>query len=239
MSDLSSIIDVYRTLAAHCERLPRPDGVAAIYNPLIYARRPWERYLTRFAAAPKRIVYLGMNPGPWGMAQTGVPFGEVAAVRDWMGIVEAVDSPEDVHPKRPIQGFSCPRSEVSGRRLWGLFAERCSSAATFFADQFVLNYCPLVYMETSGRNLTPDKLPVAYRNELYSVCDAALRDALAYLNPEWVIGIGAFARNRLERLEVSGVTIGQILHPSPASPRANRGWAQEATRQLQELSVWS
>ena len=34
----------------------------------------------------KRVVFLGMNPGPFGMAQVGVPFGEVAAVRDWLRI---------------------------------------------------------------------------------------------------------------------------------------------------------
>jgi len=29
-----------------------------------------------------------------------------------------------------------------------------------------------------------------------------------------------------------------VLHPSPASPAANRGWGEAATRQLVELGVW-
>jgi len=42
-----------------------------------------------------------MNPGPWGMAQTGVPFGEINAVKDWLGINAEVDKPQKQHPKRP------------------------------------------------------------------------------------------------------------------------------------------
>ena len=33
----------------------------------------------------KKLIFVGMNPGPFGMVQCGVPFGEIAAVRDWMG----------------------------------------------------------------------------------------------------------------------------------------------------------
>ena len=45
-------------------------------------------------AAPgrKEAVFLGMNPGLWGMAQTGVPFGTVSLVRDWMGIEDTAQA---------------------------------------------------------------------------------------------------------------------------------------------------
>ncbi len=72
-----------------------------------------------------------MNPGPWGMVQSGVPFGEVAAVRDWMKIKSSAKQPKSVHPKRPIEGLSCKRSEVSGRRLWGLFANVMERRSSF------------------------------------------------------------------------------------------------------------
>lgn len=238
MDQIEPIIAIYRELGAQVATLPKPPSAARVYNPLDYARRPWERYLYLYAAPPKRTIFLGMNPGPWGMAQTGVPFGEVEAVRDWMGIEEPVEQPPDPHPKRPIEGFACARSEVSGRRLWGLFSERGGEARDFFADHLVLNYCPLVYMEESGRNLTPDKLPASYRRELFDLCDAALRRVIEILEPQWAIGVGAFARTRLEKSLAGGPRVGQVLHPSPASPRANRGWADEVTRQLVELGVW-
>jgi single-strand selective monofunctional uracil DNA glycosylase len=235
----SAVTDAATTLAEAVDRLKFRPPVAFVYNPLDYAWSAHETYLRKFASAPKRTVFLGMNPGPFGMAQTGVPFGEVAAVRDWMGINARVAQPERVHPKRPIEGFACPRSEVSGRRLWGLFAERFGTAERFFADHFVVNYCPLAFMDEGGRNLTPDKFPATETNRLYAACDEHLRGVIAALQPEWLIGVGDFAEKRARlALEGTSVRFGKILHPSPASPAANRDWAGAATKQLQALGVW-
>src|SRR5690606_19431577 len=142
---------------------------------------------------PKEVVLVGMNPGPFGMAQTGVPFGEVAAVRDWMGIEAAIGRPPEEHPKRPVLGFDCPRSEVSGARLWGWAKDRFGTPEAFFARFFVINYCPLVFLEESGRNRTPDKLPAAEREALTAVCDRALRDSIEVLSPQHVVGVGTWA----------------------------------------------
>ena len=215
---------------------------ACIYNPLDYAWEAHEAYLKRFGAGRKKVVLVGMNPGPFGMTQTGVPFGEIAAVRDWMGICEPVGRPEQEHPKRPVLGFDCPQSEVSGRRLWGLFKERFGRPEAFFQDHFVANYCPLVFMEDSGRNRTPDKLPVEEVTAMEKHCDEHLRAVITTLKPDWVIGVGAFAEERAQRaLEVlgAGFQVGRVLHPSPASPAANRDWAGMATKQLVKLGVWS
>ena len=52
-------------------------------------------------------------------------------------------------------------------------------------------------------------------------------------------GVGAFAEQRAaQALAGIDVRIGRVLHPSPASPAANRGWSEAATRQLVELGVW-
>ncbi|HNE16531.1 MAG TPA: single-stranded DNA-binding protein [Rhodocyclaceae bacterium] len=212
--------------------------VSHVYNPLAYAWAPYADYLRRFGQGRKRVVLVGMNPGPFGMVQTGVPFGEVAAVRDWMGIRAEVTAPAAQNPKRPVEGFACTRSEVSGRRLWGLFAERFGPAEAFFAEHFVANYCPLAFFD-GGRNLTPDKLPAAEQGPLLAACDAHLRRVAEILQPEWVIGVGAWAELRArEALAGLHLRFGRVLHPSPASPAANRGWAEAATRQLVDLGVW-
>ena len=96
-----------------------PDHVACVYNTFDYAFGGYAAYTNKFVQDPKKILFLGMNPGPWGMVQTGVPFGEVAAVRDWMGLHVEIRKPQPEHPKRPVEGLDCVRSEVSGRRLWG------------------------------------------------------------------------------------------------------------------------
>ena len=229
---------ISRRLARDVAELSFEAPTACVYNPLVYARRSHEAYASRYATQGVKALLVGMNPGPWGMAQTGVPFGEVSLVREFLGIEAEVDQPESVHPKRPIQGFACPRSEVSGRRLWGWARDRFGTAERFSETFFVVNYCPLVFMEESARNRTPDKLPVAEREPLFAACDKALQRLVAWCQPERVIGVGAFAMKRAEAaLADAGLPIGTILHPSPASPAANRGWAEQAERQLLAMGV--
>jgi single-strand selective monofunctional uracil DNA glycosylase len=195
--------------------------------------------LTSYGAGPKRVIFLGMNPGPFGMVQTGIPFGEVAAVRDWMKLKGSVGKPALEHAKRPVLGLACPRSEVSGQRLWGLFARRHPEAESFFADHFVVNFCPLAFVEKTGRNLTPDKLPSAEAAPLLAACQRHLRTVVEVLKPEWVIAVGDFAEAQARRaLHDLPVKIGKILHPSPASPLANRDWAGAVTRRLIDLGIW-
>jgi single-strand selective monofunctional uracil DNA glycosylase len=236
-----ALIQAARDLADALRTLEFSPPTAHVYCPLDYARAPHEAYLSRYGATPKRVLFVGMNPGPFGMTQTGVPFGEIAAVRDWLGIDEPVGRPEHEHPKRRVTGFACKNSEVSGRRLWGLFRERFGSAERFFQEHFVANYCPLVFMEEGGRNRTPDKLPAAETEAMESHCDAHLRRVIQALQPEWVIGVGAFAEARAERAREflgGGFRTGRVLHPSPASPLANRDWPGAATRKLEALGVW-
>lgn len=234
-----SLIEASRALTAALEPL-RFSAASHVYLPTDYARKPHEAYLRKFGMGRKRVLFLGMNPGPWGMAQTGVPFGEVAAVRDWMGIEERVGRPDPEHPKRPVSGFACERSEVSGRRLWGYFAHRYPRAADFFADHFVANYCPLVWMSASGANLTPDKLPAAEMGQVEEACMDHLVTAVEILSPKYLIGVGQYAEAKLAAAaaRIGGdFVIGRVLHPSPASPAANRGWAEAAEKQLQALGL--
>ena len=211
--------------------------VTHVYNPLDYASAAVEQYLDRYCRPGIEAMFVGMNPGPWGMAQTGVPFGEVGLVRDWLGISAPIGSPSDPHPKRPIQGLACERSEVSGARLWGWASDRFGTADAFFDRFFVWNFCPLVFMEDSGRNRTPDKLPAEERVPLFEACDAALSEFFELLDPPLVIGVGKFAERRCAAVAGDSRRVATVLHPSPASPIANRGWAPQAEAQLAALGV--
>ena len=238
--------ELWRHTTALCRRVDRmrfSSPVTQVYNPLDYAAAAYRAYLRRFARSPIRVLFVGMNPGPWGMAQTGVPFGEIGAVRDWMGINAPIERPPVEHPRRPVQGFNCSRSEVSGRRLWGLMQQRFGSAERFFSRHFVANYCPLVFMEESGRNRTPDRLARAERDALFAACDDYLDHTIELLRPEFVVGVGGFARARIDAVLAhrsgkpapSALT---ILHPSPANPRANRDWNGEVTSVLEAAGAW-
>ena len=210
---------------------------AFVYNPLEYAWEAHRAYL-RFARKRPQALLIGMNPGPWGMAQTGVPFGAVGMVRDWLGIDAEIGRPEREHPKRPVEGLACSREEVSGKRLWGWARDTFETPERFFERFFVTNYCPLLFLEEGARNLIPEKIRGEERKPMLEICDAALRRTVEEIRPEHVLGVGAFAEKRAKvSLEGLDVKIGRVLHPSPASPAANRGWAEAATRQLRELGI--
>lgn len=239
---MASLSTIARDLRRDTARLEFALPVAYVYRPLEYAWAPHALYLERFGAkAPREIILVGMNPGPFGMTQTGVPFGEVGMVRDWIGIEASVRQPDRVHPRRPVAGFACERSEVSGRRFWGWARDRFGTPDRFFARFFVWNYCPLVFMEASGRNRTPDKLPAQEREALFAACDRALARCIDALSPRVVAGLGRFAEARVRHvLGASGndrVVTGGVLHPSPANPRANASWVRDAERDLRALGI--
>jgi single-strand selective monofunctional uracil DNA glycosylase len=238
MDRAAALINAGKRLCRELAPLSFGPPVSHVYNPLVYARAPYGDYVRRYAAGKKQVLYLGMNPGPFGMAQTGVPFGEVTLVRDFLGVRGAVGKPEGEHPKRPIEGFACTRSEVSGARLWGTLAARYADPMGFFEHAFVANYCPLVFMESSGKNRTPDKLPAGERDALYAACDRHLRSLVEALEPRYVIGVGKFAQARAQQaLGELDVVISTIAHPSPASPAANRGWAPLVDAALGKLGL--
>ena len=247
---IEQLLEATEILAAETNKLKFSGKVNHVYNPLIYAEKPHKNYILKYGNNKKKVLFLGMNPGPWGMAQTGIPFGEISYTKDWLGIEGIILQPEKSHPKRPVEGWNCPRSEVSGRRLWSLMEEQFKTAEIFFKDHYVENYCPLVFMEESGKNLTPDKLPATERDPLIKICDDHLRTVIAIMEPEFLVGIGKYAEKNLLRVaKTVGVVgagkprpydykISAILHPSPANPHANRGWAEAVTRQMKEQGIW-
>lgn len=236
---VSQVIAAAQELSAAMEQLRFTSPVAYTYNPLTYAWAGHEAYIRRFATGLKQVLYLGMNPGPFGMAQTGVPFGEIPAVTLWMGITAPIAQPPASHPKRPIQGFNCPRSEVSGRRLWGLFEELYGTAEAFFAHSYVANYCPLIWMSESGANITPTQLPKEQMLQIDAACQRHLVRLIDTLQPHYLIGVGGYALKQLQiaakTLPNRSFTLGTILHPSPASPAANKHWPSLPMQQLKEL----
>jgi single-strand selective monofunctional uracil DNA glycosylase len=233
----ASLVSAAQRLHRRTSRLAFAAPVAYVYTPLGYAWPLAEAYLEKYGRGRKEVVFVGMNPGPFGMAQTGVPFGEVGFVRDWMGLTGQVSRPKREHTKRPVLGLDCARSEVSGARLWGAFARRFPDAREFFGRAFVLNYCPLLFLADSGANLTPDKIKASERAPLEAACDEHLREALSALEPGTAIGVGQYATKKLESLSIPSLRVASIPHPSPASPAANRGWDDLAAKALRSAGV--
>ncbi|XP_056156370.1 single-strand-selective monofunctional uracil-DNA glycosylase 1 [Lampris incognitus] len=227
-------------LNAHLRRLTFGEPVRYIYNPLEYAWDTHRCYVETYCHGGQSVLFLGMNPGPFGMAQTGVPFGEVSSVRDWLKITGEVSHPAEEHPKRPITGLACSRREVSGARFWGFFRKLCGEPALFFRHCFVHNLCPLIFMSATGKNLTPPDLPAGLREKLLALCDVALCQAVKTLGVSMVIGVGKVAEHRARRALSEAninVRVEGIMHPSPRNPQANKGWQEVAEAKLTELGV--
>jgi single-strand selective monofunctional uracil DNA glycosylase len=235
----SELVGIARSLGKDLDALRFASPVAHVYNPLDYAFDMHRAYIERFARHRPTMLLLGMNPGPFGMVQTGIPFGEVSAVRDWLKLNEPIGKPNGEHPKRRVEGLSCTRNEVSGARLWGWARNKFGTPESFFGRAFVMNYCPLAFLEESGANRTPDKLRKDERAALESRCDDALARSLAVIEPVYAIGVGTFAEACLRRVVPSSseVVVGRIAHPSPASPQANRGWEKLVELELLGLGV--
>lgn len=232
------VFRITRQLVADLAPLTFSAPVTHVYNPLLYAWKSHRRYLERYGQGHKTALFIGMNPGPWGMAQTGIPFGDTVLVRDWLGLDGEVEQPARPHPKRPVEGFACRRREVSGSRLWGWARDRFETPEWFFRHFFVINFCPLCLFSQEGKNITPDKLPMKDRGPLEAACARALRRFVEYYQPDYVIGVGGFAEKQIRNVAGGpGIIIGKIPHPSPANPQANRGWSEAVEKQLTDLGI--
>jgi single-strand selective monofunctional uracil DNA glycosylase len=235
---MDTLVQISSKLRDAVSELTFNEPITNIYNPLDYAWDPHVQYLNKFGNSPKKVLLLGMNPGPFGMTQTGIPFGDISMVRDWMGITGKVNKPDNEHPKRLVEGFSCKRHEGSGKRLWGWAKDEFVSADNFFELYFVINYCPLIFFDNNGSNITPDKLPKLTQLNLNKLCDEAVAETIQLLNPLYLIGIGNYAYNRLKAININeNIIVDSIIHPSPANPQANRGWAEQINSKFIELGI--
>lgn len=236
-----SLIEISRKLREDVAGLTFSEPVVHTYNPLDYAWKAHCQYLETYGQRGEREVLLfGMNPGPWGMAQTGIPFGDVGMVRDWLHIDAPITTPLVQHPKRPILGWNCVRTEVSGQRIWGWAKNTFGTADHFFSQFFIANYCPLSFLQASGRNHTPDHLKKMEQHLLFSCCDDALIQVVEYLHPRVIVGVGNFAYERALCIlpSLSYIPqIGKVTHPSPANPQANHGWEVHLEQTLLALDV--
>ncbi len=260
MQDLEAVeglLEAARRLSTACDDAI-PDligvgGVAHATNPLDYAWPLHEAWIRRWGGHGAKVLLLGMNPGPWGMAQSGVPFGATGIVRDALGLPDVrLETPKGAHPKRPIEGLSLTRQEVSGQRLWSLLLDLWGGPAGAMAQVFLVNHCPLLLLNERGANITPDKVPSGVMEPVMDACDRHLVEVVDLLGIDVIVGVGAYALNRARRAFGQGpgghgvtpsgrsVALETCWHPSPASPLANRNggadWREQVTQVLRSAS---
>ena len=220
------------------DSLVKEGSVDAVYNPLAYAWEPHRAYLELASGGGAKTLLLGMNPGPHGMGQMGIPFAATSVVRDLLKITNLeVGQPRKPHPKRPISGLDWPKEEVSGTRLWGLLANEYGSAESIFKSVFLLNHCPLMlFSGEKATNITPDKITGPTTKALLERCDEHLREVVDIMQIERVIGVGRYSEKRaLNALSGIDISVTTCWHPSPASPLANRNKGEDWKKNVRNV----
>ena len=220
------------------DSLVKEGSVDAVYNPLAYAWEPHRAYLELASGGGAKTLLLGMNPGPHGMGQMGIPFAATSVVRDLLKITDLeVGQPRKPHPKRPISGLDWPKEEVSGTRLWGLLANEYGSAESIFESVFLLNHCPLMlFSGEKATNITPDKITGPTTKALLERCDEHLREVVDIMQIERVIGVGRYSEKRaLNALSGIDISVTTCWHPSPASPLANRNKGEDWKKNVRNV----
>lgn len=220
------------------DSLVKEGSVDAVYNPLAYAWEPHRAYLELASGGGAKTLLLGMNPGPHGMGQMGIPFAATSVVRELLKITNLeVGQPRKPHPKRPISGLDWPKEEVSGTRLWGLLANEYGSAESIFKSVFLLNHCPLMlFSGERATNITPDKITGPTTKALLERCDEHLREVVDIMQIERVIGVGRYSEKRaLNALSGIDISVTTCWHPSPASPLANRNKGEDWKKNVRNV----
>lgn len=230
MDKKSLIKEKSRLLAEKLDALSL-DFNGYIYNPLSYAWDMHEKYLDLAVTENQKVFFLGMNPGPFGMCQTGVPFGDIGTVRDYLCMDGVVETPRVQCPKRPVEGLGIKRREISGRRLWGAVSS-VFPPGVFFSFATVFNYCPLAFLDKDGRNVTPDRLCKDDREKVFGLCDGYLGYVLSLICPELCIGVGGFASERLSRYSDNVIT---FTHPSPLNRRSAEFYPEKAAQEIRRI----
>ncbi|XP_033227420.1 single-strand selective monofunctional uracil DNA glycosylase isoform X2 [Belonocnema kinseyi] len=234
-----AILALEKNLSTKLSEIKFKAPIDYIYNPIEYAHDVHSNYVHTYCQGTKKILFLGMNPGPWGMSQNGVPFGEVSMAKEWLKMSGKIQKPPREHPERKITGFDCTRKEVSGLRFWGFFRDLCEKPENFFRHSYVHNYCPLAFMTSNARNITPADIKTEEQKKLLKICDDVLEEIFKLLKVEIVIGIGRFVEERAKIVMRNGKINIKVIYMAHPSPRAlhNENWPEKAKATLEDQQL--
>ncbi len=219
MDKASLILELSESLSSELEKVDW-EFAGIVCNPLVYAWENYAEYVRMSVSNSSIILFLGMNPGPYGMMQTGVPFGDINAVKNYLKISGTVLEPECNPPHKRVEGMKISRGEISGQKFWKM-ASTYGSPEEFFAVASVFSFCPLAFID-GRRNITPDELPVSDRKTIDRICGSSLSALLDILSPSRCIALGHYAEKRLLSSGVDAPVY--FPHPSPRNPKSMEFW---------------
>ena len=210
-----AIIELYKSLNIELDELKFFPPCFYVYNPLSYCFESFKIYFEYLNTEEEINLFFGINPGPFGMAQTGIPFGDKETVKNYLKIEPKIDIDKipKQHPKKQILGLEVKRVEKSGRIFWGVIKEFYPEKYDFFKSNFVLNFCPLCFLDEQGRNITPKVLRKEDQIALYKILEIFMLKLFKLIKIKKLIAIGDETFSYLNALNTK-LKIQTIIHPA-------------------------
>ena len=227
-----------------------------VWNPGRYGERWHRRFRETYPPGPNPVLLLGLNPGPYGMGQTGIPFTDIRRLES--------DLPELAARLRTdgesigLPGLAPPdlrrrldrTFESSSIRVYRFLRLAGGSAGAGWRRVVAANPCPMLFMEGTV-NRTPADLRRALRKRggrlervtaRLEECDQlrreCAREAVRVLEPRGVILLGRNIQEALAGDPSLGAVPGGVLaweHPARAVPDA---WAGGLVRAVRRRGWW-
>jgi single-strand selective monofunctional uracil DNA glycosylase len=217
-----------------------------VLNPGRYGERWHARFRRAYPMSPRPLLVFGLNPGPYGMAQTGVPFTDLKRLESalpglWKDLVasgEPVTRPGLAPPS--LARHLTRTFESSSVRVYRFLERAYGRPELALREVVFVNPCPLLFIDPeTGANRTPADLPRALRArkaaELVHAFEelrrATVLEAVAELEPRGAILLGrdvAAAVGEALRAALGARSVVEWEHPARAVPETwSRGLADE------------
>jgi single-strand selective monofunctional uracil DNA glycosylase len=188
-----------------------------IWNPGLYAASWHALFRKEYPASAGCILVFGLNPGPYGMAQTGIPFTDLKRLREHLprlakGLERRGCSLAGVGlAPRSLRPYLSRTFESSAVRVYRFLSRGWGSAEDGWRSVVVANPCSLLFMDAAGENRTPADLVGAVSRRTGSLvaarrlrerCNAlrrlAAREAVRVLSPRGVVLLGKDAQRAMQ-----------------------------------------
>ena len=212
-------------------RLARATGLR-VWNPQLYGLPLYRRFAAEHLPhARGGIVAFGLNPGKYGMAQTGIPFTDVTrAARVGIAIEPPGLAPASLRPF--LKSYRVERSSAS---VYGLLDEAWGSPREGWRALWAVAPCGLLFLEKDGENVTPADARLARRDDVRELRLRVIRESIAAAKPRGVLLLGQdVARVAAEALAAEDVLV--VDHPVARGPgrRGPAWWAQTVTEAVRK-----
>ena len=167
-------------------RLARTTGLG-VWNPQLYGLPLYRRFATEHLPTSRgAIVALGLNPGKYGMSQTGIPFTDVTrAARVGIAIEPPGLAPASLRPF--LKSYRVERSSAS---VYNLLDALWGGPAEGWRRLWAVAPCGLLFLEPDGTNVTPADARLARRDDVRELRLRVIRESVEAARPRGVLLLG-------------------------------------------------